>query len=81
MYEAKHKLKSFPTTFVYTIPPPDQYIFFGLTENGRQNRSTGAKTGLLRRVNHGTPAACVIGALQNEDSWFKKRHDAYKERD
>ena len=33
-----------------TNPPPlDQYIFFSLTKNGRQNRSSGAKTGLLRR--------------------------------
>ena len=30
--------------------PLDQYIFFCLTKKGRQNRSSNAKTGLVRRA-------------------------------
>ena len=49
----------------HTIPPPlDQYIFFGLTKNGRQNRSSGAKTVLLRRAGATTLCpgyTCTVG--------------------
>ena len=48
----------------------DEFIFvwFYKNENGRQNRSSGAETELLRRglsarVNHGTPAAGGIGHI------------------
>ena len=38
----------FQQLLFHTFPPPlDQYNLFGLTKNGRQNRSSGAKTGLL----------------------------------
>ena len=44
-----NNLNHFQQLLFHTIPPPlDQYNHFGLTKNGRQNRSSGAKTGLLR---------------------------------
>ena len=42
-------LNHFQQLLFHTISPPlDQYNLFGLTKNGHQNRSSGAKTGLLR---------------------------------
>ena len=43
-------LNHFQQFLLNTFPPPlDQYNLFDLTKNGRQNRFSGAKTGLLWR--------------------------------